>query len=52
MGTTLNIDMGAQVVEFEGIETKLEGDAVEQFLGYRLHLVKIYESEYTPEVQL
>lgn len=52
MGSTLNIDMGAQVVEFEGIETKLEGDAVEQFLGYRLHLVKIYESEYTPEVQL
>ncbi len=52
MGTTLNIDMGAQVVEFEGIETKLEGDAVDQFLGYRLHLLKIYESEYTPAVQL
>lgn len=52
MGATLNIDMGAQVVEFEGIETKLEGDAVEQFVGYRVHLVKIYESEYTPDVQL
>lgn len=52
MGATLNIDMGAQVVEFEGIETELEGDAVDQFVGYRLHLVKIYESEYTPEVQL
>lgn len=52
MGSTLNLDMGAQVVEFEGIQTKLEGDAIDQFLGYRMHLLKIYESEYTPDVQL
>ncbi|UTW55660.1 hypothetical protein [Kordiimonas sp. SCSIO 12610] len=52
MGSTLNLDMGVQVVEFEGIQTKLEGDAIDQFVGYRGHLLKIYESEYTPDVQL
>jgi hypothetical protein len=52
MGSTLNLDLGTQVVEFEGIQTKLEGDAIDQFVAYRVHLLKIYESEYTPDVQL
>jgi hypothetical protein len=52
MGSTLNLDMGTQVVEFEGIQTKLGGDVIDQFIGYRMHLLKIYESEYTPDVQL
>ena len=49
MGDTLNLDMGTQVVEFEGVQTELTGDAVEQFLGYRLHLKKIFELERTPD---
>ena len=50
MGDTLNLDMGTQVVEFEGVQTKLEGDAVDQFQGYRMHLVDIYEREATPDI--
>ena len=50
MGDTLNLDMGTQVVEFEGVQTRLEGDAVEQFQGYRMHLVDIYEREATPDI--
>ncbi len=52
MGGKLNLDLGPQVVEFEGIQTQLQGDAVDQFYAYRRHLLKIYESEYTPEVAL
>ncbi len=50
MGETLNLDMGTQVVEFEGVQTQLVGDAVEQFHGYRQHLMEIYEKEATPDV--
>lgn len=53
MGQTLNLDLSEQVVQFEDIETELQGDAVEQFIGFRQHLAKIYEAEYTPtSVQL
>lgn len=50
MGETLNLDMSAQVVEFEGVQTQLEGDAVEQFEGYREHLMAIYKREETPDL--
>ena len=50
MGKTLNLDISAQVVEFEGVQTKLEGDAVDQFVGYRKHLMKIYALEATPDI--
>lgn len=52
MGETLNLDMSVQVVEFEGVQTQLEGDAVEQFYGYRKHLMAIYEKEATPDVMI
>ena len=52
MGSTLNLDMGDQVVEFEGVQNQLEGDAVDQFLGYRMHLLAIYEKEATPDVMI
>lgn len=49
MGSSLNLDLGAQVIEFEGVQARLEGDAVDQFRGYRTHLLDIYEREATPD---
>jgi hypothetical protein len=50
MGHTLNLDLGTQVIEFEGVQKQLEGDAVDQFIGYRRYLIAIYEREATPDV--
>lgn len=50
MGATLNLDLGEQVVEFEGVQIKLVGDAVDQFKGYRQNLLEIYHKEATPDV--
>lgn len=52
LGESINIDLGPQVVEFEGKTKEISGDAAEQFAEWRAFLKEIYEQEKTPEKQL
>jgi len=52
LGESINIDLGPQVVEFEGKTKEISGDAAEQFSEWRAFLKEIYDQEKTPEKQL
>jgi len=52
IGESINIDLGPQVVEFEGKTKEISGDAAEQFSTWRAFLKEIYDQEKTPEKQL
>jgi phosphomevalonate kinase len=50
MDEALNLDMRAQLIKFEGVWTKLERDAAEQFQNYRRYLQAIYKNEASTDV--
>lgn len=52
LGDSLDLEVAPQNVAFEESQTKLVGDAAEQFRQWRAFLKKIYELEKTPNIQL